>query len=443
MKAVLDAAVLLRDELTTQGISDANASEMDIDIIQQLYEELAANTKSAAEALKAPDILINSGADKTQIGFFSEAMADTKVSVIRVLENVREGRAMSAVEMTGQDSVLSLLMGVEELEQQYDIIARQCAVGKKRESTVISSQSTKGYAAAGWDEERELQLYNAYVNHGNFISGKLRSDLDSYFKHVGLQKEFSVSGKHYSIDQIDLSEIKNFDDTYRLLDKKNTKDLLDDAFLELYPSVIEMAAQLENIYAYTSMMFYIDDDYADGKVYHQQLWEVLERYTESEENFINRLNEKNNMKKDESLEELKQSDNEIVYEITAVIYSAQALQQSFLDQGIHDATILDMDMKVVQPLYDEFAEHTAAVNRLAGELELDKSILDSTFWLRFSMALEDTNSSITQVLDKVKAGTPLSQTDLILVKSSGHCSLSSFEIGINDMITAYNNHVSK
>lgn len=443
MKAVVDAAGLLRDELATQGISDENASDMDIDIIQQLYEELAVSTKSAVEVLKASDVLINSGADKYQIMSFSEAMADTKVSVIRVLENVREGRTMSTIMMSGQDSVLSLLMGVKELEQQYDLIAQQCASGKKKESFVISSQSTKGYTAGEWDNEEEIQLYNAYVNHGNFINGKLQSDLDSYFKHVELQQEFSLSGKHYSNNQIALSEIKNFEDTYRLLNKKSQKDPLDDAFLELYPSVMDMAEQLENIHAYTSMMFYIDDDYADGKVYHQLLWEALGTYTESKEIFISRLNEKDKIKKDESFEELKNGDNEIVYEITAVIYSAQALQQAFIDQGIHDGNILDMDMSVVQPLYDEFAEHTAAVNRLADELEIDKSILDSTFWLRYSMALRGTNSSIIQVLDKVNAGTPLSQTDMMLAKTSGHCSLSSFEIGIADMITAYNSHVSK
>jgi len=296
-----------------------------------------------------------------------------------------------------------------------------------------------------WSEEEELALYNKYIGINNYMVGRINDSLTRYFNYVEYQEEFANKEQNYYCYSLSSDQIKRVGDTYTIAEAKSEKTELDEAFLRMYPSIIEVMGCLNDIEEYTDMKSYLDDDYGKGKELHAVLWKFVNEYTETGDAFMAALSVEANIKREAGMQQLKDEGYETLYAINRVMYSAQAIQEELFHQGVSDENILDMNLEIIQPLYEEFVADVEKVMELSEDKEkLEKegiSMGNMGNLSLFKSSMKHTKTSMTEVLDKVKEGKPLDQYDLMVSNLSGHCSLTSFYSGISEMIGHYNNMI--
>lgn len=341
--------------------------------------------------------------------------------------------ALSSVTACGSMDVMNRLRQTPELE----ISESETEETEETEET----QSTE-YDAGKTDKEMaDQELYNAYIDVNNkILVGRLYDSLDRYFNYVAFQEEFSPNEDYYDCYSVDYL-MDDLDQTYSLASAKTETDEIDDAFLAMYPSLKELMTVLDEIYDYTDLESYVDDDYARGKEYHARLWNAYNEYEPLSAVFMEKLGEADRIKNEEILSQLKEEGYECLYAVNCVINSARELQEELYEQGVSDENILEMDMEKVQPIYDEFVTNVEAVLQYSKDeekLEEEGIPVNSAHWSMFLSSMRDSKKSLTQVIQHVKDQEPLSQSDLLITEIAGNSSLASFYTGVSEMIDYYN-----
>ncbi|MCM1187487.1 MAG: YiiG family protein [Lachnoclostridium sp.] len=302
------------------------------------------------------------------------------------------------------------------------------------------------------DERKAQDLYNNYIEINNHMVGGINDALTQYFSTVNVESETFELVK---------AELNNYfcyyphsarylgyaQDAYEAASGKSEKDALDQAYLDLYPSLQKLITILGEIHAYTDDDGFLKDNYAKSQEQHTALMSVLEEYFTYGEVFMNELNAVASEREREELEELKAEGYEVLYTLNMAMLSAEDLSDELYRQGIGNENVLDMDLTLIQPLYDEFTSYVDQV--LQYDQDKDKlkeeglyvSVDGMRDWGFFVTALQNTHKSITEVLEKVQAGEPL---DMIAVRmsGSGYASVSSFEEGVSETIERYNDLVA-
>lgn len=284
------------------------------------------------------------------------------------------------------------------------------------------------------------EIYNAYIDVYNFMIGRMNDSLNRYFDYVGYQEEFIAPENIYGCYSISDYEIEAIKTLHEMIGARAEKDELDQSFEKLYPSLISLIDCLNEIYQYTDLKLYMDDDYAKGKEYHAQLWAVVNQYMTDEEPFEAALDRVAAERQLASLQVYEDSGQEMMYTVNLLLISAQTIQAELYDQEVYDENLLDLDMEVVQPLYDEFLGYVTKVLELAKDeekLEEEGFPYDGIYWDRFLDSMTDTKVSLTDVLQRVKEQRPIEEHE-IMMPIAGQATLLSFDEGISDMIDAYN-----
>lgn len=312
---------------------------------------------------------------------------------------------------------------------------------QESEAETESSQAVEETESAP-DKISEQELYNAYIDVNNdLIVGRLYDSLDRYFSYVAFQEEFAPEDDYY--DCYDVSYLMdNVEDAYTMASAKSTKDSLDEAFLAMYPSLKELADTLDQIYDYTDLKSYMDDDYAKGKELHASLWKAYNEYEPLSAVFMEELSAADKERNKEALQKLKDEGYESLYAVNCVILSAQAIQEELYNEQVTDENILDMDMEKIQPLYDQFVADIETVLEYSKDkekLQNEGIPVNSAYWDTFLRSMRNTKTSMTEVLQHVKDQEPLSHSDTLITEISGNCSLASYYTGISEMIDDYNN----
>lgn len=298
-------------------------------------------------------------------------------------------------------------------------------------------------------EALEQELYNTYISVNNFMVGRLSDSLGRYFQYVDIEQEtFTLLDADddyfdcYSLSEYDIEDIEK---AYAMADAKDEKTELDKAFLEMYPFVSTVIETLNGIYEYTDMKSYLDDDYQRAQEYHTALMGSLEDYVVTSDAFMTELEEVASERQGAALEAMKEEGFEILYTMTMVIHLANDIEGELYAQDVWDENILDMDMEKIQPLYDEFVSYVEAMMEYSKDTEqlaAEGLPTNSAYWSSFLRNMKDTKTSLTEVLQKVKEGKELSQSDLLITEIAGNCSLSSFDTGLSAMISDYNRIIS-
>ncbi len=293
------------------------------------------------------------------------------------------------------------------------------------------------------DEETAQLLYNNYIDINNYMVGRLYESLERYFNYVDIESEefklLDEEDNYYDCYSISDSQIEDLEETYEIVNGKSEKDALDQAFLNLYPSIKSLMLTLNEIYDYTDMETYKVDNFAKSQEHHVALMSALNEYTLAEEAFRNELNTLAAQRQEEELAQLKEEGYEVVYSLIMTINLAQELESELYRQEVWDDNILDMDLTTIKPLYDEFASYVDTVLAYSEDSEaLSKEGLNSGSLALYVMHMKDALKSFNRVLAKVEAGEALDSSDLISTMP-GQCSLSAFSEGVSDMIDAYNN----
>lgn len=298
-------------------------------------------------------------------------------------------------------------------------------------------------------EEQEQELYNAYIEVNNFMLGRVQDSLERYFSYVDVeQEEFALLDPSYdyfdcySLSEYDIKEVEN---AYELADSKSEKDKLDEAYLTMYPSLSLIISTLNDIESYTEMKSFLDDDYAKAKEYHTALMGALTEYIDTGDAFMEELDVVAAEHQKDAYEQMKAEGYEVLYAMNMAIDLANDIESELFDQGVWDENILDMDLEKIQPLYDEFVANVDALMAYDSDEEklASEGISKYGWWDSFIRDLKDTKVSLTEVLEKVKNGEELSQSDLMITTIAGHCSLSSFDEGLSSLINDYNNMINQ
>lgn len=293
------------------------------------------------------------------------------------------------------------------------------------------------------DEETEHELYNLYIDINNAMVGRINDSLNRYFDYVSTESEefqlWEEGGDYYDCYSVTSAQ-SDVETAYEILGGKAEKDALDQAFLDMYPSITSLMQTLNEISDYTSPKTYLEDGFAKSQEQHTALLSVLDEYFTTGNIFINELSIVADQRQMEDLEELKAEGYEILYSLNMVINLAKQVENELYLQEVWDENILDMDLTVIQPLYDEFSEYVDAVLAYSEDDDALRAegLGNSANMSIFVMNMKSTRDSLSKVLAKVEAGEPLSEFDTAITSIAGQCSLSSFAEGVSDMIDSYN-----
>lgn len=294
------------------------------------------------------------------------------------------------------------------------------------------------------DDDTTYELYNAYIDISNDIVGRLNDSLNRYFTYVDFDTEFRLleeDGNFYDCYSVSGPQ-RNVSDAYELVSGKTNKDELDQAFLNMYPSISALIKALTDIYEYTDLKTFQEDNYAKSQEQHTALISVLEEYYNTGDEFRAILAEVAEDLHSKDLEQMKENGYEVLYSLNMVIDLAQKIQTELYAEDVWDENILDMDLTKIQPLYDEFSSYVEAVAAYAKDDEaLNAEGFYSASLTMFVMHMNDARSSISKVLEKVKAGEALSESDL-MITIGGQCNLTAFSAGVSNMISSYNSLIS-
>lgn len=302
-------------------------------------------------------------------------------------------------------------------------------------------------AAGELDEESEYLLYNAYIDINNAMVGRIYDSLDRYFTYVDFEgTEFRLldeNGNYYDCYSLSSAQ-KDVETAYEIVSGKGEKDALDKAFLDMYPSISTLIQTLNEISDYTSLEAYLEDGYAKSQEQHTALLSVLEEYYTTGDVFRAELSAVAAQRQQEDLEQMKADGYVVLYSLNMVINLAKQIDNELYAEDVWDENILDMDLTVIQPLYDEFSEYVDAVLAYSEDDDALRAegLGNSANMSIFIMNMKSTRDSLSKVLARVEAGEPLTEFDTAITSIAGQCSLSSFAEGLSDMIDSYNRLIS-
>ncbi|MCM1190670.1 MAG: YiiG family protein [bacterium] len=316
--------------------------------------------------------------------------------------------------------------------------------------SVSTQQPESSQSQAAELSERDAQkLYNNYIEINNHMVGEINDALTQYFSSVSIESEtfefVKENGNHYFCYYPHSARYLGYaEEAYEAASGKSEKDALDQAYLNLYPSLQKLIAVLGEIHTYTDDDGFLEDNFAKSQEQHTALMEALAEYLTYGDAFLNELNTVASQREKEELEQMKAEGYEVLYTLNMAIFSAEDLYNELYRQGIENENVLDMDLTLIQPLYDEFASYVDQVLQYDQDKDALKqeglyvTVDGMRNWGFFVTALQNTHKSITAVLEKVQAGEPL---DMIAIRlsGSGNASVSSFAEGLSEVIECYNN----
>lgn len=303
-------------------------------------------------------------------------------------------------------------------------------------------------SAGSLDEDTLSELYNTYIDINNAMLGRVYDSLDRYFTYVDFEstdfKLIDESSDYYDCYSVS-SALRDVEAAYEIVSGKGEKDALDQAFLDMYPSISSLLQTLNEISEYTSPKTYLEDGYAKSQEQHTALLNVLEEYYTTGDIFIDELSVVASQRQQEELEQLKADGYVVFYSLNMVINLGKDIDNELYNQGVWDENILDMDLTAIQPLYDEFSQYVDEVLAYSENEDALKAegLNNAPNLSMFITNMKSARDSLSKVLAKVEAGEPLSEFDTSISSSiMGQCNLSSFEAAVSDMIDNYNRIIS-
>ncbi len=338
----------------------------------------------------------------------------------------------------------TLLLSLTACQGQPDTSEKQTSSSRPLSLKTEDDSSGSSSAASSWTDEDDQSLYNMYIDVYNYSVGRLGDSIDEYFENVAMEEEFQLLDDYYCYSIPDY-QIENLDKTYSLSESKPEKDPLDDSFIAMYPSLKTLMTTLNNIYNYADLQSYVDDDYAKAKEYHATLWAAMNEYANAAAVFMTELDTVVQEQQEQDLQMMKEEGFVVFYTINVMFLQAQAIDAEFYNQEISDENLTELDLTTIEPMYDEFVTSVEAILSYAedsDQLQAEGIPYNSGYWTTFLSSLKDTKVSLTGILQRVKEQNPVSSFDL---NSSfalpGDDTIASFERGLSDMISDYNQFI--
>jgi len=351
----------------------------------------------------------------------------------------------AAVLMTGcgEKNFQDNLKGVEswkEAESELAELAAQTETGEMQAETAAYPTETEEGEEAG--EDFELELFNTYVDINNIMVGDLDNVLSGYFDYVGYQEEFVLEEEDYWCLSVISTFYEYMEQARELAEQKTEKSELDQAYLNLYPVMKELAETLDEVEQYTDMLSYVDDDYEKGRELHAVIWKDLQEYEILGNEFINQLAVTAEARREDSLQRMIEGGYEATYAFNMLILTAQDIQDAIYEQGVSDENLMELDLEALQPLYDRYVE---AVETALECMEDEDAMyeegypVNSAYYSLFDDAIKESKVALTELFRRVKEQTPLEDYEIEFELEG---SLSYFYGTISEIIDDYNEMIS-
>ena len=303
-----------------------------------------------------------------------------------------------------------------------------------------SSSAKVTLGPAGGTQVSEIERYNAYIDANNVIINELDDAIYSYFSYVEYQEEFKALDPDYWCLPVSDYSLQIMDSAYDIANSMETKEDIDSSYITLYPVMRELADKLNEVYDYTEMKSYIDDNYAKGAELHKIIYNDYNQYYDLSYSFLDLVTEMAEAQIAEEMEYYKSEGLEVMYSLNSVLLKAKEIQAAIYDQNVYDDNLIELDTAAIQPLYDEYiAEIETCFSLLDSPEKLEKEGLstDNPYIGRYKEEITASKVALTDLFQRVAEQRPLEEYELYS-SFPADGSVSSFDEALSNMIDYYN-----
>lgn len=317
-----------------------------------------------------------------------------------------------------------------------------CASGKPQSDPGPDGAPSPSPAQS--DAPTDYSKYNAYVDLSDELFG-IEEVLNVYFANVAYQPEFEllVGGDYANIkDAVQFYTGMSYAvrEALDYADDAPAYPEADAAVLALGDSVEKLMDALDHLGSYMRFDDYVDDDMARAPELHAELWAALETYSVYAPAFMDALAALDRQTEEESLAQLKDSGQTILYQSQMYMNAAQGVQEEIWAQiaaslddepEVEGFVLPAIDMTALAPVVEEMdAAYQALAAALADETEVAK-VFDG----------KQADSAKKLYANKVD-GLYVKAGALVQALQSGEDygeALDAMDEAVSDMINAYNN----
>ncbi|WP_053955727.1 DUF3829 domain-containing protein [Inediibacterium massiliense] len=315
-----------------------------------------------------------------------------------------------------------------------------CNVNTKENSKDTSSEVEIS------QEQRRINKENVYVELNNFITGRYFTDIiDRYFIMFGTEEFVKPSGAPF-VNTVAQHEVELIEKALECSKSEPKIEGFDAAVQDLIPKMQKLINVMNEAHTYYNQKDYVDDNYAKGAEYHNQIIEIyFNEFYPSLKVFLNNMEEMGERKRKEDMKNMKDHDFMIQYHMLDILCKAQDIQNEMYNQGIDSSNILKLNIVPVKEKYQLLIE---SIGKLR-EYGKDNSRLEKEGFVaaQIEQYLKDAGNvkaSVTEIIQRVEKKEPIDAFDIqhgYVTSRSG--TPENFDSKLGDLIDYYNRSITR
>ncbi len=287
-----------------------------------------------------------------------------------------------------------------------------------------------------FSSQEELSRYNAYVDMNNLMLDEIDSAAYTYFYSALYQEEFELYEEDaYWCTYVDESSIEFMDTVYDIANGMETKEDIDNAYIEVYPVMKELCETINQVYDYIESEGYIEDDYAQAAEFHTTIYNDFNDYLDLSNTFIDLVSVMTEEQMADDMAYFESEGYEVLYSMNQVMLTAKEIQVAIYNQDVYDENIIELDITDIQPLYEQYAaEVETCINNLDDDAKVanDGFGTDNPYIDEFEDAVEENLEALEEILERVQSQTPIEDYN----EDDG--TIWKFDSSLSTMIDSYN-----
>lgn len=203
----------------------------------------------------------------------------------------------------------------------------------------------------------DMEAYNNYIDLSNFMTGDVEAALDRYFSGVEAASDFRpIENGYYIANGFSTVDYDFLDTVESQADLGTAYPDVDEAAMELIPSLRALMQVLDEAADYGKLKSYLDDNYVKGEEIHTRFVPAVNNYDDLRLPYLNSLREvlKEQQKKD--LERFEKEGYTIRYQMLKLtVLKSEIMNAIYAQEDITDENVLSLDVTEIRPKYEEFS----------------------------------------------------------------------------------------
>jgi hypothetical protein len=286
------------------------------------------------------------------------------------------------------------------------------STGKQKEEPATPSTEVSDSQA---DYERKIiTKQNAYVNLGNFITAEYFDRIiDTYFSRFGTEEFVKPSSAPF-VNAVAKHEIDLIDDALERSEREPYIEGFDESVQDLVPKLKNLISIMDEAHTYYKQKDYIDDDYAKGAEYHNQIVSIyFNEFYPSLEVFFGYMDELAKNQRESNMQLLVENDFMIRYHILDVLYKAQDIQSGIYYQNISSENILELNLDLIKEDYEGLIESIKKLKEYSKDNKrLEAEGFDSVQMEQYIGYAAEVKAAVTEIIQRVNDKKPIPESDI-------------------------------